>query len=45
MPAARKPHIAGLDGGVQVYLPTLSLSLDLKFKATNLNLERLKTQT
>ena len=39
MPAARKPHIAGLEGGVQVYLPTLSLSLDLKFKATNLHLE------
>ena len=25
-----KPRIAGLEGGVQVYLPTLSLSLDLK---------------
>ena len=25
MPAARKPHIAGLEGGVQVYLPTVTL--------------------
>ena len=32
-----KPRIAGLEGGVQVYL--LTLTLTLMFKATNLKLK------